>query len=144
MFCSNVYDYVNVLGTALDATATRNEIISNNIANVNTPEYKRKDIRFETELKHAFAHSDKKTVDARVRHLELGALEPEVYTGGGTGTISYELKGNMGRWHDFFFIPDGEEKTLSELREIDYEKEATYWGDAKDQFAKWYIEKNNL
>ena len=32
MFCSNVYDYVNVLGTALDATATRNEIISNNIA----------------------------------------------------------------------------------------------------------------
>ena len=70
--------------------------------------------------------------------------EPIVFTGGGTGTISYELKGNMGRWHDFFFIPDGEEKTLSELREIDYEKEATYWGDAKDQFAKWYIEKNNL
>ena len=68
--------------------------------------------------------------------------EPIVFTGGGTGTISYELKGNMGRWHDFFFIPDGEEKTLSELREIDYEKEATYWGDAKDQFAKWYIEKN--
>ena len=48
----------------------------------------------------------------------------------------------MGRWHDFFFIPDGEEKTLSALREIDYEKEASYWGDAKDQFAKWYIEKN--
>ena len=39
-------------------------------------------------------------------------------------------------------IPDGEEKTLSELREIDYEKEATYWGDAKDQFAKWFIENN--
>ena len=70
--------------------------------------------------------------------------EPIVFTGGGTGTISYELKGNMGRWHDFFFIPDGEEKTLSELREIDYEKEATYWGDAKDQFANWYKEKNNL
>lgn len=68
--------------------------------------------------------------------------EPIVFTGGGTGTISYELKGNMGRWHDFFFIPDGEEKTLSELREIDYEKEATYWGDAKDQFAKWYIKHN--
>ena len=54
--------------------------------------------------------------------------EPIVFTGGGTGTISYELKGNMGRWHDFFFIPDGEEKTLSELREIDYEKEASFWG----------------
>ena len=68
-------------------------------------------------------------------------LEPIVFTGGGEGTISYELKGNIGRWHDFFFIPEGEEKTLSELREIDYEKEAIFWGDAKDQFAKWYIEK---
>lgn len=92
MFCSNVYDYVNVLGTALDATATRNEIISNNIANVNTPDYKRKDIRFETELKHAFAHSDEKTVDARVRHLGLGALEPEVYTD--YADLSYRYDGN--------------------------------------------------
>ena len=70
--------------------------------------------------------------------------EPIVFTGGGEGTISYELKGNIGRWHDFFFIPEGEEKTLSELREIDYEKEATFWGDAKDQFAKWYIKNNKI
>lgn len=74
------------------------------------------------------------------------SCEPIVFTGGGTGTISFEAKGVMGRWHDKFFIPDGEELTLSELREIDYEKEASYWGDAKDQFAKWYkenvLEKN--
>ena len=67
--------------------------------------------------------------------------EPIVFSGGGTGTISYEAKGKMGRWHDKFYIPDGETKTLSELRDIDYEKEASYWGDAKDQFAKWYVEK---
>lgn len=67
--------------------------------------------------------------------------EPVVFTGGGTGTIAVEPKGQRGRWHDLFYIPDGEEKTLSELREIDYEKESSYWGDAKDQFAKWYIEK---
>lgn len=67
--------------------------------------------------------------------------EPVVFTGGGTGTIALEPKGKRGRWHDLFYIPDGEDKTLSELREIDYEKEASYWGDAKDQFAKWYSEK---
>ena len=67
--------------------------------------------------------------------------EPVVFSGGGTGTISYEARGTRGRWHDKFYIPDGETKTLSELKEIDYEKEATYWGDAKDQFAKWYKEK---
>ena len=67
--------------------------------------------------------------------------EPIIFSGGGTGTIAYAPRGNKGRWHDLFYIPDGEDKTLSELREIDYEKEASYWGDAKDQFAKWYSEK---
>ena len=67
--------------------------------------------------------------------------DPIVFSSGGTGTIAYEAKGNVGRWHDMFYIPDGETMTLSELRELDYEKEAIYWGDAKDQFAKWYVEK---
>lgn len=63
-----------------------------------------------------------------------------VFSGRGTGTIAYEARGIRGRWHDRFYIPDGETKTLSELRQIDYTKEATFWGDAKDQFAKWYKE----
>lgn len=66
--------------------------------------------------------------------------DPIVFSGGGTGSISFEAKGERGRWHDKFYIPDGETMTLSELREKDYKKEAFFWGDAKDQFAKWYIE----
>lgn len=66
--------------------------------------------------------------------------EPIVFSGGGTGQISLEAKGKRGRWHDKFYIPDGETKTLSELREENYEYEASFWGDAKDQFAKWYTE----
>lgn len=89
---SNVFDYINVLGTSLDAAATRNDIINNNIANVNTPNYKRKDIRFETELKHAFARSDQETVDARVKNLDLEALTPEVYTD--YAELSYRYDGN--------------------------------------------------
>ena len=34
MFSSNVFDYINVLGSTADAAATRHDIISNNIANV--------------------------------------------------------------------------------------------------------------
>lgn len=68
--------------------------------------------------------------------------EPIVFIGGGTGTISLEPKGERGRWHDKFYIPDGETQTLSELRDIDYEKEASFWGTAKDDFAKWFIEYN--
>jgi len=77
---SGVFDYINVLGTSLDAASTRNDIINHNIANVNTPNYKRKDIRFETELKHAFARASEDTVDARVKNLDLEALTPEIYT----------------------------------------------------------------
>lgn len=65
---------------------------------------------------------------------------PIVFSGGSTGTISREARGTEGRWHDKFYIPDGETKTLSELREVDPEYEAKFWGDAKDQFAKWYKE----
>lgn len=77
---SGVFDYINVMGATLDATATREATIQNNIANVNTPGYKRKDIRFETELKHAFARAGENTVDARVKNLDLEALTPETYT----------------------------------------------------------------
>lgn len=64
--------------------------------------------------------------------------EPVVFRGGSEGTIAYEARGTLGRWHSKFYIPNGETKTLSELQEEDYEHEATYWGTAKDDFAKWY------
>ncbi len=68
--------------------------------------------------------------------------EPVVFTGGGTGTISLEARGNLGRWHDKFYIPDGETKTLSELREENREYEDQFWGTAKEDFAKWYRDNN--
>lgn len=89
---SGVFDYINVLGTSLDAASTRNDIINRNIANVNTPNYKRKDIRFETELKHAFARASEDTVDARVKNLDLEALTPEIYTD--YAELSFRYDGN--------------------------------------------------
>lgn len=78
---------------------------------------------------------------ARIEHCfaycEPGK-DPIVFSGGSTGTIANESRGTRGRWHSKFYIPDGETKTLSELQEENYEKEATYWGTALDDFAKWY------
>ena len=75
MINSNVFDYINVLDSAADASWTRNEIISNNIANVDTPGYKRQDLNFEDELARALGNSryksmDKKVADLQDRHLE--------------------------------------------------------------------------
>ncbi len=80
---------------------------------------------------------------ARIEHCfgycEPGK-EPKIFIGGGTGTIAFASSGDRGRWQDKFYIPDGETETLSVLRDRDYEKEASYWGGAKDQFAVWYKE----
>lgn len=92
MFNTGVFDYVNVMQKTMDATATRSEVILNNMANVNTPGYKRKDIRFETELKHAFARASQDTVDARVKNLDLEALTPKTYTD--YEELSYRYDGN--------------------------------------------------
>lgn len=89
---SNVFDYINVMGTTLDATAKREALIANNIANVNTPNYKRKDIRFETELKNAFVRAEGDNVDFRVKDIDLEALEPETYTD--YAELSYRYDGN--------------------------------------------------
>ena len=86
---------------------------------------------------------DQENRKARIEHCFAYCepnKEPVVFSGGGTGKIAFEPKGARGRWHDKFYIPDGETKTLSELREENYEYESTFWGDAKDQFAKWYKE----
>jgi flagellar basal-body rod protein FlgB len=89
---SGVFDYINVLNTSLDAASKRNDIIANNIANVNTPNYKRKDISFETELKNAFANASEDTVDARVKNLNLSSMGQNVYTD--YSELSYRYDGN--------------------------------------------------
>ena len=47
MIGSNAYSYINVLDKAADASWIRNEVIANNLANISTPNYKRKDVNFE-------------------------------------------------------------------------------------------------
>ena len=77
MFNTGVYDYINVLGKAANASWLRNEVINNNIANVNTPNYKRQDVSFDDTL----AIELKKTgttqvdLDKRVANADSTRLE---------------------------------------------------------------------
>ncbi|MDO5475166.1 MAG: non-canonical purine NTP pyrophosphatase [Candidatus Saccharibacteria bacterium] len=63
--------------------------------------------------------------------------EPVVFIGEGHGYISREPRGKYGRWHDFFYIPDGETRTLAEIGDENPEEKARKYGDAIDKFAKW-------
>ena len=55
MINTNVFDYVNVLNRAADAAWRRNDVLANNIANMDTPGYKRQEVDFESQLKRALS-----------------------------------------------------------------------------------------
>lgn len=90
MIGSDAYNYINVLQQAADASWLRNSIISNNIANVDTPNYKRKDVQFETYLIEQLAGGD--TMDSYVDGMDLSSLEATIYTD--NSNLSYRLDGN--------------------------------------------------
>ena len=66
MIQSNAFDYINVLDKAADAAWLRNDAISNNIANVDTPGYKRQDVNFEVQLERALKSNRYDTIDEKV------------------------------------------------------------------------------
>ncbi|MBQ2282786.1 MAG: flagellar basal body rod protein FlgB [Agathobacter sp.] len=80
MIQSNAYDYVNILDKAADASWTRENLIANNIANVDTPGYKRQDLEFEELLKNELGRSQYVSLDKKVRNADLSQLNPDVFT----------------------------------------------------------------
>ena len=90
MIGSNAYNYINVLNKAEDASWLRHTVISNNIANVDTPGYKRKDVQFESYLMAAMTGSG--SVSERVDSINLDTLSPMIYTD--RADLSYRLDGN--------------------------------------------------
>ena len=82
MFQSNVFDYINVLDRAADASWLRNQAITNNISNVDTPGYKRQDVAFEEVLARALGRNRYQSMDSKVHSIQysqLRRLSPVVY-----------------------------------------------------------------
>lgn len=90
MVLSNAYNYINVLDKAADASWVRNDVLANNIANADTPNYKRKDVQFETYLSNAVAGTD--SLDETVANIDLSTLESTTYTE--QAGLSYRADGN--------------------------------------------------
>lgn len=92
MINSGIYNFVNVLDKAADASWTRNELISNNIANVDTPNYKRKDLNFESVLSAELEGADSGSLRETVANLDTSSLTASPYTD--MAELSYRLDGN--------------------------------------------------
>lgn len=94
MLNSNAFNYINVLDKAADASWTRETILANNIANVNTPGYKRQDLDFESLLKKEMGRSRSVSFDEKIKSLNgnLNDLNPIIYKD--HSGYSYRLDGN--------------------------------------------------
>jgi len=68
-----LFSHMGVLEKALDASWLRNEVIAHNIANADTPGYKKYRVEFEEELKSALEASTLKGKRTRPKHLDIGA-----------------------------------------------------------------------
>jgi len=92
MIFSNAYDYINVLDKAADASWTRNNLLSNNIANVDTPNYSRKDISFTSVLQQQLSGASGTNLDQMVSNVDLDELNGYIYTD--MSELDYRLDGN--------------------------------------------------
>ncbi|MGN0427983.1 MAG: flagellar basal body rod protein FlgB [Agathobacter sp.] len=92
MLNSTAFDYVNVLDKAADASWKRENILANNIANVDTVGYKRRDLNFEQVLREELGNSKYISLDTKVKNADLSKLNPSVYKD--YAHYSYRLDGN--------------------------------------------------
>ena len=91
---SGMFGFVNVLKAAADASWTREEVLTNNIANVDTPNYKRQDVDFTTYLRSALSRTNggSWSLTNRVNNLNYNDIAIRTYTD--NSTLSYRLDGN--------------------------------------------------
>ena len=91
---SGLFGYVNVLKAAADASWTREEVLTNNIANVDTPNYKRQDVDFTTYLNSALSRTNggSSSLTNRVNNINYNDVAIRTYTD--NSTLSYRTDGN--------------------------------------------------
>lgn len=67
--------YLNILTKSVDNTAYRHKLLVNNVANVNTPGYKRRDVAdFQKELRETMSKTSFKASTDNPRHIQFGRL----------------------------------------------------------------------
>ena len=86
------FDYINLRTKAADASWKRETVISNNIANVNTPGYKRKDLNFQGVLTEELGRCKHESLDSKVSDVDLSRLDPQIYVD--SANYSYRMDGN--------------------------------------------------
>lgn len=79
MFSSDAFAYVNMLDRAADASYVRQGILAHNLANVDTPTYKRSDVDFQNILEKKLLATHQRDVAGAVKKLDISKVKPRIY-----------------------------------------------------------------
>ena len=107
MLASGIYDYIDVLNKGADAAWLRETAISNNIANGDTPGYKRQDVDFEGILERELGRTKFVSLDNKVKNIHMDHLRADIYTD--SAGYSYRLDKNN-------VDPEQEQSELASVR----------------------------
>ncbi|WP_371368961.1 Flagellar basal body rod protein FlgB [Sporomusa rhizae] len=69
---------VSILEKALSAASLRHKVISNNIANVNTPKFKKSEVSFEDQLESAMNEKETPIARTHPRHLPIKSIGKDI------------------------------------------------------------------
>jgi len=70
-----LFNNTRILEKAVDGTVLRNEAITQNISNIDTPNYKRKTVAFEKVLSDAMDSSNFKGLRTDKKHIQIGGTD---------------------------------------------------------------------
>lgn len=79
MLSSNAFSFVNVMDKAADASYTRQTVLAHNIANVDTPNYKRSEVEFSKILERELKNTHARNLGAAVRRVDPKDLKATVF-----------------------------------------------------------------
>lgn len=90
---NGIYNNIDFYKKALDGTWERHKTIAHNIANENTPNYKRKIVSFEDQLRQAIDTNKLSLIKTHEKHIGIGknSFAPKIIEDKST---SYRLDGN--------------------------------------------------
>ena len=94
MITSSAFNYINVLDKAADASWLRETVISNNIANISTPGYKRREVDFQSLLTQELGKLKYDSLDTKIADVNLTNITAAAQIDRAAYNYDYRLDGN--------------------------------------------------
>lgn len=94
MIFNKLFNQSRILETAMQATAFKNEVILGNIANIDTPNYKRKTVEFEGALENAINETKKTGVNKMhkvMQNIKVSEVKNQTTLDGNSVDIETEM-----------------------------------------------------